>query len=256
MNLMASPTVTIDSAASSGISIPNSSSNAMTSSTVSRLSAPKSSMKLAPSLTFSASTFRCSTTIFFTRSATSLIFSSPLDLSCLYSATACGFPPGNKPVPVEPWLERSRLVTHSPPSRQFFKSLFWAKALDHRHAAIDVQGLPRHIGGFLACKIGYGGGHVSNLAQASGRNSGQQRRTLILGQCIGHGRGDEPRGHRIDRDRAGGHFGRQRLGHADETGLGRGVIALTGIAGHADDRRDGDDAPPTLLHHVAQARAR
>jgi hypothetical protein len=30
-------------------------------------------MKLAPSFTFSASTFRCSTTIFFTRSATSLI---------------------------------------------------------------------------------------------------------------------------------------------------------------------------------------
>src|SRR5690606_5324191 len=41
----ASPTVTMDSAASSGISMPNSSSNAMTSSTVSRLSAPRSSMK-------------------------------------------------------------------------------------------------------------------------------------------------------------------------------------------------------------------
>ena len=38
-------TVAIFSAASSGISTPNSSSNAMTSSTVSRLSAPRSSMK-------------------------------------------------------------------------------------------------------------------------------------------------------------------------------------------------------------------
>src|SRR5262245_46785942 len=81
-NLMASPTVKIVSAASSGISQPNSSSNAMTSSTVSRLSAPRSSMKLAFSVTFSASTPKCSTTIFFTRSPMSLIAatSCPFDL--------------------------------------------------------------------------------------------------------------------------------------------------------------------------------
>jgi NAD(P)-dependent dehydrogenase (short-subunit alcohol dehydrogenase family) len=48
-------------------------SKAMTSSTMSRLSAPRSSMKLASSVTFSPSTPRCSTTIFFTRSAVSLI---------------------------------------------------------------------------------------------------------------------------------------------------------------------------------------
>src|ERR1051326_8063057 len=72
-NFTASPTVRIVSAASSGISQPNSSSNAITSSTVSRLSAPRSSMKLALSVTFSGSTPRCSTTIFFTRSAMSLI---------------------------------------------------------------------------------------------------------------------------------------------------------------------------------------
>src|SRR6185312_13301022 len=61
------------SAASSGISQPNSSSKAITSSTVSRLSAPRSSMKLAASTTFSGSTPRCSTTIFLTRSPISLI---------------------------------------------------------------------------------------------------------------------------------------------------------------------------------------
>src|SRR5471032_3377527 len=76
--LTASPTVTMDSAASSGISMPNSSSNAITSSTVSRLSAPRSSMKDAVSVTLSASTLRCSTTIFFTRSAVSLIDCRPL----------------------------------------------------------------------------------------------------------------------------------------------------------------------------------
>src|SRR5262245_30539036 len=77
------------SAASSGISQPNSSSNAMTSSTVSRLSAPRSSIKLAPSVTFSASTPRCSTTIFFTRSPMSLIAltSYQFRLACLVDAT-------------------------------------------------------------------------------------------------------------------------------------------------------------------------
>src|SRR5205085_172031 len=45
----------------------------MTSSTMSRLSAPRSSMKLASSVTLSGSTPRCSTTIFFTRSAVSLM---------------------------------------------------------------------------------------------------------------------------------------------------------------------------------------
>src|SRR6202023_1144933 len=77
MKLTASFTVTIFSAASSGISHPNSSSKAITSSTVSRLSAPKSSMKLAFSVTFDSSTPKCSTTIFLTRSATSLIRSVP-----------------------------------------------------------------------------------------------------------------------------------------------------------------------------------
>src|SRR5689334_8339861 len=72
-NFVASPTVKMVSAASSGISQPNSSSNAITSSTVSRLSAPRSSMKLALSTTLSGSTPRCSTTIFLTRSPISLI---------------------------------------------------------------------------------------------------------------------------------------------------------------------------------------
>src|SRR4029079_3609941 len=73
MYLLASPTVLIFSAASSGISTPNSSSKAITSSTMSRLSGPRSSMKLASGGTLSSSTPRCSTTIFLTRSAVSLM---------------------------------------------------------------------------------------------------------------------------------------------------------------------------------------
>src|SRR3954449_6131671 len=80
-NFVASPTVKIVSAASSGISQPNSSSNAITSSTVSRLSAPRSSIKLADSVTLSGSTPRCSTTIFLTRSAMFSLIASPSHFS-------------------------------------------------------------------------------------------------------------------------------------------------------------------------------
>src|SRR5690348_5359383 len=54
--LIASPTVRSFSASSSGMSMLNSFSNSMTSSTMSRLSAPRSSMKLASSESFSRST--------------------------------------------------------------------------------------------------------------------------------------------------------------------------------------------------------
>src|SRR6185437_10191984 len=53
---MASPTVRSFSASSSGMSMLNSFSNSITSSTVSRLSAPRSSMKLASLVGFSRST--------------------------------------------------------------------------------------------------------------------------------------------------------------------------------------------------------
>ena len=77
MYFTASSTVNTFSASSSGISQPNSSSKAITNSTVSRESAPRSSIKLDFSVTLSASTPRFSTTIFFTFSRTfySAIFS-------------------------------------------------------------------------------------------------------------------------------------------------------------------------------------
>ena len=63
MNFTASPTVAIPSAASSGISISNASSRAITNSTVSRESAPKSFWKFESDLTSPASTLNCSETI-------------------------------------------------------------------------------------------------------------------------------------------------------------------------------------------------
>src|SRR4051812_10137784 len=76
---MASPTVRSFSASSSGISMSNSFSNAMTSSTVSRLSAPRSSMKLASLDSFSRSTPSSSTMISLTFSSTLLMSSSVED---------------------------------------------------------------------------------------------------------------------------------------------------------------------------------
>src|SRR5206468_1325798 len=66
----ASLTRVIFSASSSGISIPNSSSNAITSSTVSSESAPRSSTNDASGVTSSSSTPSCSTMMLFTLSAT------------------------------------------------------------------------------------------------------------------------------------------------------------------------------------------
>ena len=63
MNFTASPTVAIPSAASSGISISNASSKAITSSTVSRESAPKSFWKFESDFTSPVSTLYCSETI-------------------------------------------------------------------------------------------------------------------------------------------------------------------------------------------------
>src|SRR6185295_11203216 len=68
----ASFTRVIFSASSSGISIPNSSSNAMTSSTVSSESAPRSSTNDASGVTSSSSTPSCSTMMLFTLSATAI----------------------------------------------------------------------------------------------------------------------------------------------------------------------------------------
>src|SRR5215471_18320958 len=69
---MASLTVRIFSASSSGISRSNASSNAMTSSTVSSESAPRSSTKEAFGVTSPSSTPSCSTMICFTFSSTAV----------------------------------------------------------------------------------------------------------------------------------------------------------------------------------------
>src|SRR5262245_11294442 len=79
----ASLTRVIFSASSSGISMPNSSSNAITSSTVSSESAPRSSTNDASGVTSSSSTPNCSTMMLLTLSATAIQASSlPVPQPC------------------------------------------------------------------------------------------------------------------------------------------------------------------------------
>src|SRR5271156_416063 len=87
---MASCTVRIFSASSSGISISKASSNAMTNSTVSRESAPRSSTNDAFCVTSPSSTPSCSTIICFTFSSTAAM-SSPCD--CVYATMEDGVAP-------------------------------------------------------------------------------------------------------------------------------------------------------------------
>src|SRR5512141_1732627 len=73
----ASLTFWIFSASSSGISMPNASSKAITSSTVSRESAPRSSTKEASGFTSSACTPSCSTMMLLTFSSTEFDIRNP-----------------------------------------------------------------------------------------------------------------------------------------------------------------------------------
>src|ERR1700745_2743549 len=161
MKAMASFTVRIFSAASSGISQPHSSSKATTSCAVARLSAPRSSMKLAPSFTFDASTPRCSTTIFFTRSAISPMVLQP-------STELVRRHPQGGPKKKRRPLNIVRAALTSPPREPAPTPLY------HCHSTIDMQGLPGDVGRLLARQVEHRRAHVLGPAQALHRDQLQQ----------------------------------------------------------------------------------
>src|SRR5690606_12664871 len=202
MYLTASPTVRIVSAASSGISTPNSSSNAMTSSTVSRLSAPRSSMKLAPSVTLSASTPRCSTTIFLTRSAVSLICKPstwcwPATRHLRWSVFVSGTIAANQ---AERW---------NPPAGAVNSRRRNPAGADHRHAAVDVQVLAGDVAGAVGGAIERGGSYVVACPHLFPADRAHDRLALLVVQLVGHGRLDEAGGDAVDGDAARGDLLRQ-----------------------------------------------
>src|SRR5918996_6538164 len=162
MYWMASPTVTIFSASSSGIWMSKCSSRAMTSSTVSRESAPRSSMNFLVGSTSSSSTPSCSTMISFTFSSTDFAMNpSPPeevflhvqaavdveDLACYVGRPVTGEESyhlghfASRPDPLERYLRQQRLSRLGRDSRRHV-------GLDepgrHRvHEDVPVRQLPR-----------------------------------------------------------------------------------------------------------------
>ena len=118
-----------------------------------------------------------------------------------------------------------------------------------------MQRLPGHVLRLVAGQIDAGRGDVLGRAEPAHRNMLLGFLGDLLVQAFRHRRGDEARRDAIGGDVAGGDLARQRLGHADHAGLGRGIVALAGIAEDAADRGDVDDAAPAAAHHVAQHRA-
>src|SRR5215217_2319987 len=135
----------------------------------------RSSMKLASSVTFSASTPRCSTTIFFTRSAVSLM-KVPFPLF----VGAC---PSRLP----------RLRASGARPRRSDPS-------EHRHAAVDVDRLSGDVGGLAAGEIDRGCADILAAAEPPGGNAAEKRLLLRIRQPIGHRRLDEAGRDAIDRD--------------------------------------------------------
>src|ERR1035437_3396954 len=225
MYLITSPTLWSFSACSSGISLPNSSSSAMTNSTVSSESAPRSSMNLASGVTWSAFTPNCSTMMSLT--LCSIVFSA---MMCSSSNICC--------------VSMPRFERRQARNR---KKL-------HRHAAIYRQHLARDVARRRAGEEQHGVGHVVRLAQVAQRNLLQEP-LARLGTDLGRHRGlDEPRGNRIHRNAPAGQLSRGGLGEANHTRLAGPVIALAGVADQADDRGNVHNAPRALLEQAAGKR--
>src|SRR5512146_491367 len=160
---MASPTVVIFSASSSGISTPNSSSKAMTSSTVSRESAPRSFTKEDSFLTSDSFTPSCSATIFLTRCS--------LD------------------IPDSPTLIKVQKA------RAFYQTCadFQTTTLLHVHPAVHVQGGASDVRSAGAGQKSYGSGDIRRLAEAFQGHMLDQLGALFVAQGMRHVGIDETR---------------------------------------------------------------
>src|SRR3954468_19007248 len=158
---MACWTVVIFSASSSGISVSNSSSRAITSSTVSSESAPRSSTKEDSFLISASFTPSCSATIFLTRCST---------FSMYGLLPSCGLVPATLEL-------KPPIVTESPGRR---------RPLQHVHSAVDVQ---RRAGAVAALRRGeehHGRGDVFRFTQTAERDLREQRLALRLRQRARH----------------------------------------------------------------------
>src|SRR6266516_3716078 len=194
------------------MSMSNSFSTAITSSTVSRLSAPRSSMKLASEVSLSRSTPSSSTMM-------SLTFSS----SCFMSMAMIN-PQGGKGSD---------------------SGLHHAPAVDDQHLTRNGA---RQVGG----EKEHRGGDVGALAESAQRNRSLKRLLDVLGQVLGQLGGDVARRHGVDQHVARGQLLRHRLRKAEQAGLGGRVVGLPFVADQPHDAGDVDDAAPAALDHPAR----
>src|SRR4029453_2727220 len=213
MYWIASPTVTIFSASSSGIWMSKCSSRAMTSSTVSRESAPRSSMNFAFGLTSSSSTPNCSTMISFTLSSTDFAMNPS--------------PPAEDSPPCLHGSREDRVL--------------------HVEAAIDVEDLARHVRCPATGQESYHLGHLAGGSDTLERHLGQQRLAGLGRDGRGHVGLDEPGRHRVDQDVPVRQLTRAGFGQPDEAGLGRRVVDLPGVPHGARGGGNVHDASAALL---------
>src|SRR5262245_34250129 len=235
MYLMASPTVWIFSASSSLISILNDSSSAMTSSTVSSESAPRSFTKEASIVTSSGSTPSCSTMM-------PLTFSSML---CAICFPPCGTRSAAGALSLPPAALRGRTA-----GRVLFRPTL------HVKTAADVQDFAGDMRGARAQEERDPRRHVLGRSQATQGNEVRHSVARLRRQRLGHFGVDETRGHGVHGDRARRHLPRQRLGEAHESGLGGAVVGLPRVPHQTDDRADVHDAAVARPHHRRQHGAR
>ncbi len=79
------------------------------------------------------------------------------------------------------------------------------------------------------------------------------QRILLFGRQLGgHVGSDEAGRHHVHGNPPRAHFTRQGLGETDDTGLGRGVIRLSGVSHHPHHRSHADNPSAPRFHHPPQ----
>src|SRR3546814_5828995 len=86
----------------------------------------------------------------------------------------------------------------------------------HGHSAIYMQGLAGHVSRLLTRQIGHGRRNFIWLSKALHRDGGEDARTLLLVQRIGHSGFDHARRHAVQGDAATRHFLRRSEEHTSE----------------------------------------
>src|SRR6266568_6086392 len=182
---MAFFTVWSFSASSSGISISNASSIAITSSTISSESAPRSSIKWAVGVTSASSTPNCSTIICFTFSSREAIVQSSSD-----SLGPVHFNSDRMQVTSAEsknhWAIEGRAFLNRPITQSPNHPI-----LCHIHSAVDAQHVPGDISGFFRSQKADPVSHIGRSALPAHRNHAQYFLLHGFRKVLGHGGGDE-----------------------------------------------------------------